>query len=100
MSQGHRNVTVFVELNRASSADIADFLAVLQKRNALLEGVHAAEIADIPKDIAEVLITAHEITPDWHVRMQAAFQETIDNGVSKTVNLPSNASIDEVDKIY
>ncbi len=69
-------------------------------RNALLEGIRTTEIADIPKDIAEAIVTAHEVAPAWHVRMQAAFQENIDNGVSKTVNLPSEASVADVDKIF
>lgn len=69
-------------------------------REALLEGVPATEVQTIPRDLAEALVTAHEVTPEWHVRMQAAFQEHIDNAVSKTVNLPADASLADVDKVF
>lgn len=46
------------------------------------------------------VLTAHEIEPEWHVRMQGAFQKNVDNGVSKTVNLPFSATIEDVDKIF
>ncbi len=57
-------------------------------------------IDGIPDDIKKVYKTAHEISPEWHVRMQAAFQEHVDNAVSKTVNLPSTATTQDVEKIF
>jgi len=69
-------------------------------REQLAQGVPPREITDIPADLADVLLTAHQITPEWHVRIQAAFQENIDNAVSKTVNLPADATAADVDKIY
>jgi len=67
---------------------------------ALLDGTPPAEIEGLPPDLAEVLVTAHEISAEWHVRMQAAFQEHIDNAISKTVNLPGNAGSSDVDRIF
>jgi len=67
---------------------------------ALLEGVPPGEIPGFPEQLAEVLITACEVAPRWHVRVQAAFQKHIDSAVSKTVNLPADASPEDVDKVF
>jgi len=69
-------------------------------RDQLAKGTAPEDIPEIPSEVSGVLVTAHKIAPEWHVKMQAAFQRYIDNAVSKTVNLPSNASVSDVDKVY
>jgi len=55
---------------------------------------------DLDPEIKRVFVTAHEIEPEWHVLMQATFQRYCDSGVSKTINLPSDASPDDIAKAY
>jgi|WetSurMetagenome_2_1015567.scaffolds.fasta_scaffold10072_2 ribonucleoside-diphosphate reductase alpha chain len=69
-------------------------------RQAMLDGAPARDIPGIPTKLAEVLVTAHQIAPEWHVEMQAAFQANTDNAVSKTVNLPATATVHDVDRIF
>jgi len=58
------------------------------------------KIEQVPEDIKKLFVTALDIKPDWHVRMQAAFQKYTDNAVSKTVNLPPEANVEHVRKIF
>jgi ribonucleoside-diphosphate reductase alpha chain len=55
---------------------------------------------EVPAEVQEVFKTAHDIPPEWHVRMQAAFQEHTDSAISKTTNFPREASEQDVRKIY
>jgi len=61
---------------------------------------HLGNINEVPAAIRNVFVTAHEISPEWHVRMQAAFQKHIDNAVSKTVNFSHDATTEDIEKVY
>ena len=57
-------------------------------------------IKEIPTSVKNLFVTAHEISPKYHLLMQAAFQKHCDNSISKTINLPSNATVEDVKKAY
>jgi ribonucleoside-diphosphate reductase alpha chain len=57
-------------------------------------------LQEVPEKIRRLLVTAHDISPEDHIRMQSVFQKYTDNAVSKTVNFPHEATVDDVAKVY
>lgn len=58
------------------------------------------KVEEVPEDLRKIFITALDISPEWHVRMQAAFQKYTDNAVSKTINFPYGATPHDVEKAF
>ena len=55
---------------------------------------------DVPEDVRRVFVTAHDITPFWHMKMQSAFQRHCDSSISKTINFPHDATVEDVRQIF
>jgi ribonucleoside-diphosphate reductase alpha chain len=57
-------------------------------------------LKEIPKWVRDIYVTAQDIAPEWHVRMQATLQKNVDNSISKTINFPHTAAIKDVENAY
>lgn len=90
-----------VEVNPVfkNAADKRNFYSTeLMKKIAQKGTVKGME--EVPEDIQNIFVTAHDVSPEWHVKMQAAFQRHTDNAVSKTVNLSHEATTDDVREVF
>ena len=85
---------LFEEIAKQRGFYSKELIAEIAKRGSI------RDIEGIPEDIKRVFVTALDISPEWHVRMQAAFQKYTDNAVSKTVNLPSDAAWGDVKRVF
>jgi ribonucleoside-diphosphate reductase alpha chain len=73
------------------SEDLMEFLA---------DGGSLQDREDVPEDVRDLFHVSSDISPEFHVRMQAAFQESVDAGISKTVNFPNEATLEDVETAY
>lgn len=85
----------FIEVAKREGFWSEDLLDRIIKNKGSVHGID-----QVPPHWQQVFATSHMISPEWHVRMQAAFQEHTDSAVSKTINLPSNATSKEVKEAY
>lgn len=69
-------------------------------RNRIAETGSIQDVSEVPESVRRLFVTAHDIAPEWHVRMQAAFQKHVDSAVSKTVNLRREATPEHIAHIY
>ncbi len=80
---------------KAMNLNVENVFRKIEENKGSLKG-----IIDIPENIRACYKTAHDIEPEMHIKMQAAFQKHVDNAVTKTVNLPTSANIDDVKNVY
>ncbi len=84
----------FEELAKARGFASKEMMVKIAKHGSI------QKVAGIPADVKKAFVTSFDIKPEWHVKMQAAWQKYSDNAVSKTVNLPHTATPKDIDKIY
>ncbi len=91
------------------SVEVNEYFVEIAKKHGFWSDTLAQQLArhgtargvdDVPLHWQRVFATAHDIAPEWHVRMQAAWQKHTENAVSKTINLPHDASVEDVAKAY
>jgi ribonucleoside-diphosphate reductase alpha chain len=85
---------VFAEISKERGIFTQELMKKIAKEGTL------KNIDEVPDDLKKIFVTAHDITPEWHIRIQSAFQEYTDNAVSKTINFPKNATENEVMQAY
>jgi len=84
----------FEEALRAAGKYSPEFMEEVSRTGSI------RQMSELPAELRRVFVTAMDIAPIWHLRMQAAFQRYTDNAVSKTVNLPNSATVEDIRAVY
>ncbi len=85
---------LFIEMAKKRGFYSSKLLEAVSKEGSLQNS------RDVPPDVKRLFVTAHDVSPEQHVRIQATCQKYIDSGVSKTINFPQNATIDDVRNVF
>ena len=85
----------FIEVAKADGFWREDLMTLILSNHGSVRG-----LSEVPPHWQSVFSTSHDISTEWHIKMQAAFQEFSDSAVSKTINLPKDATVEDVKKAY
>ncbi len=86
---------IFLEVARREGFYSEELLEKIEANHGSVQG-----LAEVPEKWQKVFVVTHDILPEWHVKVQAAFQKHVDNAISKTINFPHEATVDDVRRTY